>query len=178
MVERRSHDANCSDPRRSATQWFVDALLPHRTTAIRGFELAYGLASLVAKALSRVREKCENAASSPWFALLCASVSFAVLLLLTGVLTGMALTKQPGRTNMLVEPRIGGITSRGKSESFERNYDNDMIGVLIELTSRQEVESEHSVPSVAPLGLPRILLDARSFATVPLDERRTHGYFE
>jgi hypothetical protein len=40
------------------------------------------------------------------------------------------------------------------------------------------VESERSVPSVAPLGPPSILLDARSFGTVPLDVRRTRDYFE
>jgi hypothetical protein len=136
-------------------------------------ELESSLASLVSRSVTRLREKWENATPRPWFVLLCAS-GFAVLLLLTGGFAGMALTKQPSRTNMTVEPRTGGMTWRAKSQPIERNYDNDLIAVLIELTSREEIRMEHSAPPAVPLGLSRILLDSRSFATVP--NWPTNGY--
>jgi hypothetical protein len=88
----------------------------------------------------------------------------------------MALTKQPGRTDM--GPRIGGITSREKSQPIQRNFDSDLIAVLIELTSREEVERDHSAPPAVPPGLSRVLLDARSFATVPLKGWSTNGYVD
>jgi len=148
------------------------------TALRRSIELARGLASLMSRPLNRIREKLENATSSPWFALSCASVSFAVLLLLTGAFTGMALVKQPGRTNMMVEPRTEAMTWRAKSPPIERNYDNDLIAVLIELTSREDVKMEHPAPPAVPLGLSRILLDPRSFATVPLKNWPTNGYLD
>jgi hypothetical protein len=96
--------------------------------------LACGFASSASRLLTRLREKWENATTSPWFALLCASVSFAALLVLAGAFTGMALTKQPGRMG----PRIGAITPCVQSQSIERKYDNDPIATLIELTSHPE----------------------------------------
>jgi hypothetical protein len=134
-------------------------------------ELACGLAFLVSRPLIRLRK-------SPWFPLLCAGVSFAVLLLLTGAFTGMALTKQPGRTNMTAESRIEAITSREKSQPVERNFDSDLIAVLIELTAREEIQKQRARPPAVPLLPPRILLDARSFATVPLNDGPTNGYFD
>ena len=141
-------------------------------------ELACGLASLVSRPLIRLREKWENAISSPWFPLLCASVSFAVLLLLTGAFTGMALTKQPGRANMTAEPRIRAMTSPEKSQPIERNVDSDLIAVLIELTSHEEVDKNHSASPAVSSGLSRVLLEARSFATVPLKDWPTNGYVD
>jgi hypothetical protein len=153
--------------------------------------LACGLASLASRSRGRLGEKWKSAVSSPWFALLCAGVSFAVLLLLTGAFAGMALTKQPARTDMTGGPPIAAITPREQSQLLERKYDNDLIAVLIELTSHpgatgvgpaslpttpEEAESERSAPVSVPLGLPRILLDARSFATVPLNDRSTNNY--
>jgi hypothetical protein len=140
--------------------------------------LACGLASIASGSLSRLRDKWENATSSPRFALLCAGVSFAALLLLTGAFAGMALTKQSRRSDMITERRIGGITSREKSQPIARNFDSDLIAVLIELTSREEVERQHSALAPVPLGLPRILLDGRSFATVPLNDRPPNSYFD
>jgi hypothetical protein len=206
MVEL-SHVADCSNPRRSGPGWFLDALFPNgktvnnanartpglatvaatlseRTKTIwrhmngRSVDVQAGLASLVPRSLNRVSEKWESATSSPWFALLCATVSFAVLLLLTGAFAGMALTKQPARTNMTAEPRTEAMTGRAKSQPIERIHDNDLIAVLIELTSRDDVKMEHSAPPAVPLGLSRILLDPRSFATVPLKSWPTNGYLD
>ena len=115
-----------------------------------------------------------------------AGVSFADLLVLTGAFVGMALTKQPVRMDMTERPRIGAITPREQSQLIERHYDNDLIAVLIELTSQlegtsvgpaslstkpQEVERKDSAPAAVPLRLPGILLDARRFATMPLSDR-------
>ena len=153
--------------------------------------LACGLASLASRSRGRLGEKWKSAVSSPWFALLCAGVSFAVLLLLTGAFAGMALTKQPARMDMTGGPPIAAITPREQSQLLERKYDNDLIAVLIELTSHpgatgagpaslsttpEELERERSAPVSVPLRLPRILLDARSFATVPLNDRSTNNY--
>jgi hypothetical protein len=138
--------------------------------------LARGLASLVPRSLSRLGKKYPKATSSPWFALLCASVCFAPLLLFTGLFTGMAITKQPGRTNMIAEPRTGGMTWHAKSPPIERNYDNDLIAVLIELT--EKVQSEHSASPAVSSGLPRILLEPRTFATVPFVDQPTNGYLD
>jgi len=90
----------------------------------------------------------------------------------------MALIKQPGRTNMTAEPRTEAMTWRAKSRPIDRAYDNDLIAVLIELTSREDVKMEHSAPPAVPLGLSRILLDPRSFATVPLKNWPTNGYLD
>jgi hypothetical protein len=97
------------------------------------------------------------------------------LLLLTGVFTGMAITKQPAGTNMAAEPRTDAMTWHAKSQPIGRSHDNDLIAVLIELTSRDEIEIEHSAPPAVPSGLSRILLDPRDFATVPLKNRPTNG---
>jgi hypothetical protein len=159
MVERRGQFVDSPDPRRLGMQWFLDVLV-----------------SAANKSLKRLSNKSRAATSSPWFALICAGCCFAALLVFTGALAGMALTKQPGRTDMIAGPRIGGITSREKSPPIERNFDSDLIAILIDLTAREEARRKHSAPPAVPSGPPRILLDARSFATVPLNDRRTDGY--
>jgi hypothetical protein len=142
------------------------------------------LALLASTSLTRFSEKWRTATTGPWFALMCAGASFAALLLLAGAFAGVALTKQPVRLDMTEGPRIGAITPREQSQLSERNYDADLIALLIELTSYpsatrpEEAERKHSAPDSVPLGLPRILLDARSFATVPLSDRPTNGYFD
>ena len=139
------------------------------------------LVSVANKSLKRLSDKSRAATSSPWFALICAGCCFAALLVFTGALAGMALTKQPGRTDMIAGPRIGGITSREKSQQIERNFDSDLIAILIDLTSREEAKRakrEHSAPPAVPSAPPRILLDARSFATIPLNDRPTNGHID
>ena len=155
--------------------------------------LACGLAFLMSGSLRWLSEKWKNATSSPWLALLCAGASFAALLVLTGAFAGMALTKQPVRMDITEGPRIGAITPREQPQLIDRNCDYDPIALIIELTSHpeatsaesawlptkpQEVERKDSAPAAVPLRLPRILLDARSFATVPLSDRPTNGYLD
>src|SRR5262249_28752634 len=142
--------------------------------------LACGLALLMSGPLRRLSEKWKNATSSPWLALLCAGVSFAALLVLTGAFVGMAFSKQPVRMDVTEGSRIEATTPREQSQLRERAYDNDLIAILIELTSPpespsiepaslptrpEEAEKKESAPAAVPLVLPGILLDARSFAT-------------
>jgi hypothetical protein len=171
----------------------------HLAVLERSVALGYGPASLASRSLTRLNEKWKNATSTPWFALLCAGVSFAALLVFTGAIAGVALTKQPVRMDMVPEARIEASAQR---EQFQpkptaRSYDNDPIATLIELTSHREgisagpaslctgpneVEGTstrmESAAAAVHLGLPRTLLDARSFATVPLSDRSTNGHFD
>jgi hypothetical protein len=85
--------------------------------------------------LKRLSEKWRATTSSPWFALLCAGLSFAVLLVLTGAFAGAALTKQPVRMDMT---EVRSVSPRDRFQLFERDYDNDPIATLIEQTSHPE----------------------------------------
>jgi hypothetical protein len=98
----------------------------------------FALTSVATKSVRRLSEKWKASTSSPWFALMCAGCSFAVLLVLTGAFAGMALTKQPVRMDMTAGPRIGTITPRDKFQIIQWNYDNDPIAMLIERTSHPE----------------------------------------
>ena len=100
-----------------------------------------GLTALASKTLTRLSEKWRAATASPWFALLCAGGSFAVLLVFTGVLAGLAVTQQPARIDMTTVPRVETMRS-------ERDYDHDPIAMLIDRTSVPEG------PSVAPASSP------------------------
>ena len=79
---------------------------------------------------------------------------------------------------MTAEPRIRAMTSPEKSQPIERNVDSDLIAVLIELTSHEEVDKKHSASPAVSSGLSRVLLEARSFATVPLKDWPTNGYVD
>jgi len=116
MVEHSSHVVESPDPRRSGTKWFLDAVFPNDKPTFWDH------------ALTRLIEKWRAATLSPWFALLCAAGSFAALLVFTGVLAGLALTKQPTRIDMMTAPRV-------EDRMAERNYDDDPIALLIERTS-------------------------------------------
>jgi hypothetical protein len=98
----------------------------------------FALTSVTIRSVRRLSEKWRAATSSPWFALVCAGCSFAVLLLLTGAFVGMALTKQPVRMDVIAEPRIGVIMARDKFQLIQWNYDSDPLAMLIERTSHPE----------------------------------------
>jgi hypothetical protein len=104
---------------------------------------APGLIALASKIRTRVSEKWRAETSNPWFALLCASSSFAALLAFTIILAGVALTKQPARSGVVTVPRA-------EIRMIERNHDDDPIAALIEQTSAPEgpsVEPASSRPS-------------------------------
>jgi len=96
------------------------------------------LMSIATRSLGRLTDKWRAATSSPWFPLLCAGVSFAVLLVVTGAFAGMALTKQPVRMDMTAGPGVGAITLREQPKLIRWSYDNDPIATLIERTSHPE----------------------------------------
>jgi len=100
----------------------------------RSIASASGLTSPAPKSLGRLREKWMAVTLSPWFPLMCAGVSFATLLVFTGILAGLAFTKQPVRVDTITWPGIGASTQHEQAQPTERNYANDPIAILIERT--------------------------------------------